>query len=686
MDIPVAVPHREIYWQIPSPYHLFIYPLALIAIIIFAYGFHRRYRFWRAGQPDVTRFGNWGNRIGTFLLETLFQTRVLRDIIPGFMHVLIFWSFLILLFTTAMVFLEADFGIPIYRGAFYLILTILSDLAGPALFAGLVIAAWRRYISRNKRLENKWDDAVVLVLLGLSVLTGFLMEGMRIAATDDKWASWSPIGLFFSRGFEGLGEPALGVVFQFIWWLHFAFLFAFIAIIPFTKFLHIFVLPLNVLFRSLDPKGSLRRPDIEALMESEDVDEDISLGVSEVRELTWKQRLDLDACIVCGRCQDSCPAFLNDKPLNPKRVILDLKEFAHAEFYSKSGTGESGSGEGEKLIVGGAFTSEPIWECRTCRACMEVCPAHIEHIPLIAELRRAEVMMRGQLPTEGSQALVMLERGGNPFGPQATRSDWIREAGFPVVGKDEACEALFYVGCVTTFDLLKQKIAADVIGTLKRAGVNVAVLGDEEQCCGDPARLLGDENLFQTAAKMQLEAIKSRKFDYLVTHCPHGYSNFKNEYPQFGKPFQVFHHTELIYRLIREGKIRLPRPIDRKITYHDPCYLGRYNDIYDQPREILRSISGVKLVEMKHNRQYSRCCGGGGGHLWMDLDTGRRINVWRVEEALETGADTIAVACVYCLQMLNDAVKILDVEDRIEVRDIAELVAEAMGEDGESAE
>ena len=248
-----------------------------------------------------------------------------------------------------------------------------------------------------------------------------------------------------------------------------------------------------------------------------------------------------------------------------------------------------------------------------------------------------------------------------------------------MIGPGEECDALFWIGCCTTYDILKQKVAYNVLHILMSAGLKVGVLGSEESCCGDPARLLGDENLFQTIVKGQIEAIQSRKFKYLISHCPHCYNVFKNEYPQFGATFQVKHHTEVIYDLIQQGKIKLEQPIERKITYHDPCYLGRYNDVYDAPREILKSIKGVEVVEMKNARELSRCCGGGGGHYWMDIPTGERINVARVNEATRTEADIIAVGCVYCLQMLNDAVKVNNLEEKLTVNDISELVVESMG-------
>ena len=672
MNVPINVPHREMYWHISSPYKYFIYPLMVISLGIFAYGVYKKVKFWSEGQPNSKRFGDWWKRIKMVMWEIPFQPKVLKDAYGGFIHVLIFWSFCLLILATAVVFVDVDFGLPIFQGKLYLAISLMADIAGVALFAGLVFAAIRRYVQKPDKLDNRWDDAFVLVLLGLAVITGFLLEGIRMRYAGDKWAMWSPVGYIFSLGVGGMSDTVAKRVFQTTWWLHFAVTFTFFAAIPYTKFFHIITMPLNVFFSSLEPKGSSERVDIEAMMEDEEAFENFNVGVSAIKDTTWKQRLDYDSCIRCGRCMEVCPAFNNDHPLNPKDVINNIKTMAQKNL-------QVGPEEEPPLIVGNAVESDSLWECRTCRACMEVCPAHIEHVPQIIELRRAEVMMRGQLPQDGSIALKQMEKTGNPFGPQHERSNWIKDDNIPVIGPGEECEMLFWIGCCTTYDPIKRKVAHNVLQILKHVGVDVAVLGDDELCCGDPARLFGDENLFQATVKNQIELIKTRKFKSIICHCPHCYNALKNEYPQFGGNFNILHHTEVIYQLIKEGKIKLELPIEQKITYHDPCYLGRYNDVYEEPREIIKSIKGVQLVEMAHNREKAQCCGGGGGHFWMDIMHGERLNVTRIKEAVDTKASIVATSCIYCLQMLDDAIKILDLDEQMRAEDISELVIEAMG-------
>ena len=699
VTVPATVAQRVMYWHIESPYKFMIYPLMVVATAIFAYGVYRKCKYWMAAQPDKTRFNNWFARIKLFIWDTPLQARVLKDPLPGLMHVAIFWSFLALMLVTAIVFVDVDFKFHIYHGPLYLIVTLFADLSGLALLAGLVYAAFRRYIMKPDRLDNHWDDAFLLLLLIAVVATGFVLEGLRIHYTNDQWAAWSPIGYLVSMGLGGMSDAAVVRVYQSVWWFHFAMMFVFTAAFPYTKLFHIAMLPANIFFSSMEPKGGLPRVDIEALLNDEKAAENFNVGVSTINDQTWKMRMDYDACIRCGRCQDVCPAHLNQHPLSPKKFINDLKDFSWKE-YQKGLTGgaasapaaegaggtsgaeagtESAPGGAEALIVGGAFDPNTIWECRTCRACMEACPAHIEHIPQVMELRRAEVMMRGQLPQDASIALKTMERTGNPFGPQEARRQWIEDAQIPVIGPGEECDVLFWIGCCTTYDLCKQKVAYNVIKILQAAGLKIGVLGDDEKCCGDPAKSLGDENIFQTIVKSQIELLKTRKFKYLVAHCAHCYNVFKNDYPQFGVNLPVVHHTELIAQLLKEGKLKFTVPIERTITYHDPCYLGRYNDIYEAPREILSAIKGIKLVEMKNNREKARCCGGGGGHYWMDIPGGERLNVARAKEAVETKADIVTVGCIYCLHMLDDAIKILNLDEKMVVYDISELVVVAMG-------
>lgn len=411
-------------------------------------------------------------------------------------------------------------------------------------------------------------------------------------------------------------------------------------------------------------------------MESAD-SEEIRIGIQKPEELGWKRRLDLDACVSCGRCDEVCPAYLADPDyFSPRQLIARMKtQLDEADA--------AGADEGEKAdIVGGAFDEEFIWHCRTCGACVEVCPAMIEHVDTLVELRRNEVLIQGRIPEEAGRAMRLFETGGNPFGPHSERTDWIERSGLRVVKPGESVDVLYWIGCCVTFDPQKHRIAEDLCRILERCGVDYGVLGADERCCGDPARILGQEMVFQQAAREQIALLGQRSFRTLLTGCPHCYNVFKNEYPQFGASYNVVHHTEFIRGLIESGGIRPGGGAEGKMVYHDPCYLGRYQGIYEAPRSVLRALTGAESAEMKNRREKSLCCGAGGGHYFMDLKRGERINNLRVQQARAVGADTIVTGCAYCLHMLQDSLKLLNCDESMRIVDIASLTAERLDDAG----
>jgi len=458
--------------------------------------------------------------------------------------------------------------------------------------------------------------------------------------------------------------------------------------LPVHKFVHLLSLPSNTFLSKLKPRGEMIRADLEKMMETAESEAELKIGVQKADEFTWKQRLDMDTCISCGRCEEICPAYMaNKETFTPRQLIARLKKSVHdiKELQENRSLGSPAAAVGAEAaqladIVGSAFDEEFIWHCRTCTACMEVCPGLIEHVDTLMEIRRNEVLIQGRMPPDAARALKMLESLGNPFGPQSDRVDWVDELGVRVVGPGEKCDVIYWIGCCATFDPQKQKIAKDLCKLMERCGIDFGVLGADEKCCGDPARVIGQELLFQQIAKETVALLKSRDFKVLMTSCPHCYNVLKNEYKQFGGDFNVVHHSEFLHEMVWNGTLVPKFGADRKYVYHDPCYLGRYQKIYDSPREVIKSIPKAHVLEMKNHHAKSMCCGGGGGHYWMDLKKGERINNLRVKQAHDSGADTIVTGCAYCLHMLEDSVKLLNHDDTIRVIDLASLMLESLEE------
>lgn len=652
-----------------------MYVLFLAAAAVFALGVYRRVQFWRQGKSDQERLSDWGARLKVLLRETLLQKRVRNSRFPAILHCLVFYSFIVLFVTTLIVMVEYDAGqllgveLNLFKGWVYVFFSVASELAGILVLVGIGMAAYRRYVLKPATLPNSAEDGLVLLLIAVMVLTGYLVEGLRIAALGDDWRMLSFVGWGVSSLFAGISESAASTLHASLWWMHTIVALSWIALIPYTKFVHMLSLPTNVFFAKLKPRGELRRPDIEKLMESEQ--EELEIGLQRPEELTWKQRMDVDTCISCGRCEEVCPAYMADKDyFTPRQLIARLKH-----PLEQPGAGD---GEGESGIVGKAFDEEFIWHCRTCGACMEVCPALIDHVDTLMELRRNEVLIQGRIPEEAGKALRIYETNGNPFGSQSERVDWINRMGVRVVGPGEKVDVLYWIGCCVTFDPQKHKIAEDLCSLLKQCGVDFGVLGEDEKCCGDPARVMGQEMLFQQTAKEQVELLKQREFKVLLTGCPHCYNVLKHEYRQFGGDFNVVHHSEYIHEMLHLNLLKPLRGGKRTYVYHDPCYLGRYQGIYDAPRQDVKAIPNARLLEMRNRREKSLCCGAGGGHYFMDLKRGERINNLRVKQARDAGADTIVTGCAYCMHMLQDSVKLLDCEESIRVIDVASLTAESL--------
>ncbi len=692
-------PTREVFWNIP--FGEIIYLLAVIAVGIFVYALYRRYRLWRLGGPD-NRFNHLGKRVRAFLVsgvvDLLLHRKFLgvadglghrrfsvkdlqpREFYPGIIHFLIFAGCIIFFLATFLNFISHYF-FHFLQGNFYLGYSVVVDVFGILVIVGVILAVYRRYIQRPDRLDNKGEDLVALLLIFIVVVSGFIVEGFRIAATELKtnpdWAPWSPGGYILALGFSGLSQAALLTWHQITWWLHTLMALGAIVYVSlyWNRLWHIIVSPVNVFLRNLEPRGALVPIDLEATE---------TFGAAKIEDFSWKHLLDLDACTRCGRCQDSCPAYASGKPLSPKKVIQDLKsgllERAPILLKRKGKTEAVNPGDGSRMLIGEVILEDEIWNCTTCYACHEVCPVCIEPMLKIIEMRRNLVLEQASIPETGEGALKSIEARGHPWrGTTLSRTDWAEGLEIKTLADDSNIDVLFWVGCTEALEERSTRVAQAIARVLKQAGINFGILGVEEVCCGDPARRLGNEYLFQLQAQGNIELFKNYGIKKIVTGCPHCYNTLKYEYPQFGGDFAVVHHTEFIANLLQEGKLGTIKGNGAVVTYHDSCYLGRYNDIYDSPRRILSNISGIKLVEMVRNRERSFCCGAGGGHLWLEEQkVGQRINEMRTEQAMAVKAEVVTTACPYCLQMFEDGIKTKEAEESLKVMDVAELVAESV--------
>ncbi|MDO8491480.1 MAG: (Fe-S)-binding protein [Dehalococcoidia bacterium] len=667
------LPSREIFWNIPLNFVLYIMMLVPLGLLVWAV--YKRYQLWHKGKPE-SRQGNVWRRVKAFIgpavIDGLLHRRILGNRYGGIMHILILWGSLPLLVAAA-VDAFSHYVYDFMVGPTYLIFSLIVDLGGLAVIAGVLMAVFRRYVLRPKKLDILWDDGVVLGSILLIVVTGYVIEGLRMAATElpvnPDWSRYSPGGLVVANALQGFVASNTGAaegLHRGLWWFHATLTFGFMSYVflRFSKIAHLVFSPLNAFYRSLKPKGALTPIDIEKVE---------TLGVGNIEEFTWKQLLDLDACTRCGRCQEACPAFFSGKPLNPKKVILDLKRAMVEKWVTKKGDTIG------QILPGGVIGTEELWNCTTCRACMEQCPVFIEHVDKIVELRRNLVLMQNSIPETGQRAIATMMKRGDPMsGTIYLRTDWYKDLGVKVLSQDANVDIMLFVGCVGAMDDRAQKATISLAKVLKAAGVNFGVLGAEETCCGDPARRLGHELQFQAQALRNIETMQRYNVKKVLASCPHCYNTLKVEYPQFGGNFQVIHHTEFLADLLRSGKLKPSKRLDATVVYHDPCYLGRYNDNYQAPRELLAAIPGLKLVEMDRSGKKSFCCGGGGGHLWLEETSGQRINVIRTEQALDTKASTVGIACPYCLQMFEDGISRKQLGDKLKAREVSELLEQSL--------
>ena len=690
--------HREVFGGIPTALQVAFYTVIPMMLIWGSLRFADRIRNWERGAPDKrkTTTKNVKRRLADYRSGVYMRT-LLRDSAAGLMHSMIYFGFLVLLGVTTV--LEIDHQMPealkflhgdVYRGY-----ALTGDVAGLVFTGGVVWAIIRRYIQRpyRIRIKTKAEHALILgVLLAIGV-TGFGAEMFRIAQGQAAGVNldherWSVVGYPFAQLVNGASAQTLTTWHQGWWVAHVLTFIVFLAILPITMLRHMFTSPLNMYLKDRErPKGAMKAmPNLtETSLES--------FGVHVIEEFTWKQLLDLDACTMCGRCTSVCPAHATGKPLDPREIILKSGEVMAATAAHAPGGKVSPPLSADAEIKIGAnllferITAEEIWSCTSCKACDEICPVNIEILDKILDMRRYLSLMESNFPAQLGNAYRAMENQGNPWGmSQTDRGEWAKDLDVQILdpGAPFASEYLYWVGCAGSFDDKNKKVTQSMAKLLKRAGIDVAILGPSEMCTGDSARRSGNEYLFQMLAMPNVEMLNTMGVQKIITQCPHCFNTLKNEYPQLGGNYEVIHHSQLLEDLIESGKLDVTNAtLEERITYHDSCYLGRHNDVYIAPRKVVGSIKGIEIVEMPRNGTKGMCCGAGGARMWMEEDIGTKVNDERAREAIATGATRIATACPFCYIMLDDGVKGAGKdESQIKVGDIAIHLLDAL-ENGE---
>jgi Fe-S oxidoreductase/nitrate reductase gamma subunit len=647
--------------------------IGLLAVSALAFWW-RHSRLWHLGKEE-NRSDQGATRLKTLLAVTFGHVRFWKELYPGSMHFLIFWGAILIFLGKFVRLFSYAVGLTNPPQGIFESASFVSEIGGLWVVLGGCLAVYRRYILKPSRLETKPTNTLIYLWGCVLLLTGFFIKGYRIAVIGGivpDWLSWAPLSFPISRFFLILPTDALNELL--VWHrvlIHAlpAFLFFAYVFITRTPLQHFFLSPINVYFRNLKPKG--------VLLPIPNFEEAETFGVREISELTWKQLLDLEGCTNCGRCQDVCPAHLTGKPLSPRRMTQNLKDHLRREGPKLLATPLDQ--RKPEAIMEATVGEDELWACTACMACEEACPVYVEQVIRNIDLRRYLVLVETKYSSEVRLTLKNLEKSNNPWGAaRGTRAEWAQGLGVKNFAEVENPEYLFWVGCVGSFDARNQKVATSMVKILQANNIRFGILGNEEGCCGDPARRIGNEYLFQTMAEANIGIMKKHGVKKILTICPHCFHTLKNEYSQFGGELEVIHHVPFLADLISSGKIKLTKPIDKVITYHDSCYLGRANQIFEAPRKILNAIPGLKLVEMERHHQRSFCCGAGGGRMWMEEHIGTRINQMRTDQAIATKAEFIGTACPYCLTMLFDGIKEKGKSETMAAYDLSELVVQSM--------
>ena len=659
-----------------------VYAISAVAFALSGLLLYRRiFRLVLLGRPSA-RFDQIGRRVLGAVPLIFGQRKVLQSVSlrkdrAGLAHLFIFWGFISFLLSYILFIfgdsvwpplserLLTETGVRVF--AYYL------DVLAVLFLVVLGWAAARRWVARPHRLlfdlTQKRESAIILALIGALMVLTLSTEAFYAASGGEGPHASAPVGAGIGAVIAawGVDEEMANGLHGLSWWLHLGVILGFGMYIPLSKHMHIIAAPFSFLMRSLEARGTLSTP--------ADLETAESFGAARVEEFTWKELLDGYACAVCGRCTDSCPAHITEKTLSPMHIVENLKD--HLLETGPGAAKRSPEGQPQPLL-GNGIQEEAIWDCLTCGACVQECPVGVEHIDTIVDVRRHLVMEQASMPETAMNALLSMEQRGHPWrGTTYTRTDWAEGLDVRTLADHPDAELLFWVGCTAALERRSQAVARSMVSVLNRAGVDFAILGSEETCTGDPARRMGNEYLYQIMARQNIATLDRYKVKRVVAICPHCFNTMKNEYPHLGGEYEVMHYSELISELIDQGKIRPVATIDETVAYHDSCYLGRHNGVYDAPRKIAQAVPGLQLVEMERRRERGFCCGAGGGHMWVEESRGPRVNHARTEQFLETGADTVGVSCPFCLQMFEEGIGSVS-DGGQQARDLLEILDESL--------
>ncbi|OAB43578.1 (Fe-S)-binding protein [Paenibacillus antarcticus] len=692
-------------------------------IYLFYKAVYHRYLYLKLGGPADFRQRGEG-RWAEFLSQVFAQKKLMKDPKSGLMHIIIFYGFIILQFGALDLIVKGLTGGKHLLIPGYEVFGLMQEVTVVLILVAMGYAAYRRYGEKLTRLKRGWKPSLVILFIFFLMVSVVLTLSFERVWMELSFTGYSPISSFIALALTGISSSTAYGWFMVFWWMHLLILLAFLVYVPQSKHFHIITAPINIWFRRSAPVGRLTTLDLED-------EEAESFGVGKIEDFTQKQMLDFYACVECGRCTDVCPASSTGKVLSPMHLITKLRDHMVEKgtaitgkspwvphyLFASSGThalgteksdvvawNANGSGitntvptlewhkstwvEQEKKsleleLIGDVITEDEIWSCTTCRNCEDQCPVSNEHVDKIIDLRRHLVLMQGSVPHEGQRAMQNIERQGNPWGLNRNdRAIWtgdIEGIKVPTVKENPDFEYLFFVGSMGSYDLRSRSISRAFARLLNESGISFAILGNEEKNSGDTPRRMGNEMLFQQLCVDNIATFQKYDVRKIVTACPHTFNTLKNEYPEFGlEGVEVTHHTQLLDKLIQEGKLNPRHEVKERITYHDSCYLGRYNNVYDEPRNILKAIPGVEMAEMKRSRENGMCCGAGGGMMWLEETSGKRVNLARTEQALEVNPTVISSACPYCLTMMEDGTKMKEVEDLVKAKDIAEILEQSV--------